>query len=122
MTKASLFFIILALIVFICINSKTKKVMKGAYDRGQKSGYNTGYSLVEEDYMKKIDDIPAEYNEKIVAQTKLYEGKIKESSKSGFQDGKKQKQTEVESNLAKTAAEKEKKQNWNDVLFDVKNN
>ena len=121
MTKGSLVFIVIALIACICINSNTNRITKAAYNKGQNSGYDSGYFQVEEEYKKKIEDLSAEYNKKITAQAKLYEGKIKQSSETGFQDGKKQKQTEVESNLAKTASEKERNQNWNDVLFDVKN-
>ncbi len=119
MIKLYLGYIIGIIIICAVISSSADKKVDDEYSKGEKQGYEVGYSEVEAIYKQKIKEQTAGYERKLGTQKKTYEKKIDVANKDGFSTGKKDKQKSVEDNLQKTSSEKEKKGKWNDVLFNV---
>ncbi len=117
--------ILIAIVVIIviissihgCIQDENKRVYKSAYEQG----YNTGYkdeALLKE-YQAASKKQANYYNAELKKLGTAYGEKIQQASKDGYDKGMKDTQEKTENQLKKTAAEKEKKGKWNDVLFDV---
>lgn len=113
--------IVVTIIICLLINNNATKKMKAEYSLGEKNGFEMGYSEAEEIFKTKIDEQRDDYKKRIENQKNDYEKKINISYQKGFDEGRKQKQKEIEDKLQKMSAEKQKNAQWNDVLFNVNN-